>query len=121
MARESDPGLETLLELDGELVVLENGMWVKFVAHRIEADDRRPRGIAYSLTLHDRRGMRVFGIDNAHGVRRSAGPAGGRGKATDHMHHGNVVRPYEYRDAAGLLADFWDGVDAVLRSGGRDD
>jgi hypothetical protein len=121
MVRESDPSLDTLLELDGELVVLENGMWVKFVAHRIVPDERRPQGVAYSLTLHDRRGARVFGIDNAHGTRRSAGPAGRRGQATDHMHRGNVVRPYEYRDAAGLLADFWDGVDAVLRSGGEHD
>jgi hypothetical protein len=29
-----------------------------------------------------------------------------------------VVRPYEYQDAATLLADFWALVDAVLRERG---
>jgi hypothetical protein len=28
------------------------------------------------------------------------------------------VRPYEYQDAATLLADFWKKVDAVLREKG---
>jgi hypothetical protein len=29
-----------------------------------------------------------------------------------------TVRPYEYKDAATLLADFWSALDAVLREKG---
>jgi len=29
-----------------------------------------------------------------------------------------TVRPYEYKDAATLLADFWSAVDAILREKG---
>jgi hypothetical protein len=29
-----------------------------------------------------------------------------------------TIRPYEYQDAATLLADFWEAVDAVLRERG---
>jgi hypothetical protein len=29
-----------------------------------------------------------------------------------------MIRPYEYRDAATLLADFWSEVDAVLKEKG---
>lgn len=33
-------------------------------------------------------------------------------------HRLRSIRPYEYRDAAMLLADFWATVDAVLRERG---
>jgi len=33
-------------------------------------------------------------------------------------HRLKTVRPYEYEDAATLLADFWSAVDAVLREKG---
>jgi hypothetical protein len=32
----------------------------------------------------------------------------------DNKHRFRTVRPYEYREAAALLADFWSEVDAVL-------
>jgi hypothetical protein len=38
--------------------------------------------------------------------------------AYDHKHRLSTVRPYEYKDAATLLADFWTTVDAVLREKG---
>ena len=38
-----------------------------------------------------------------------------RGDPQDHRHRLRSIRPYEYRDAATLLADFWETVDAVLR------
>jgi len=41
-----------------------------------------------------------------------------RGEPQDHRHRLRTVKPYEYRDAAGLLADFWATVDAVLREKG---
>jgi hypothetical protein len=36
----------------------------------------------------------------------------------DHRHRLRTVRAYAYRDAATLLADFWQTVDAVLREKG---
>lgn len=52
-------------------------------------------GTDYSLTLH--------------------GPGG---EAQDHWHRLGTVRPYEYEDAATLLADFWAEVDEVLKERG---
>lgn len=55
----------------------------------------------------------LVGFDNAH-------PAGGqkRGEPQDHRHRLRTVKPYDYRDAATLLADFWATVDTVLRERG---
>jgi len=46
------------------------------------------------------------------------GPAGRAGGVFDHRHRMRTVRPYDYRDAATLLVDFWTEVDAVLRDKG---
>jgi hypothetical protein len=108
MAR--DEGLENLLELDGEIIVFENGMWAKFVAIRVPADRSRPHGISYSLTLHAPDGERIFGIDNAHPVRTVKGPGGRRDWSRDHLHRGQAARPYKFVDAGELLADFWKEV-----------
>jgi hypothetical protein len=40
------------------------------------------------------------------------------GGPQDHRHRLRTIRPYDYRDAATLLADFWSTVDAVLRERG---
>ena len=37
-----------------------------------------------------------------------------RGDLQDHRHRLKTIRPYDYQDAATLLADFWAEVDAVL-------
>ncbi len=71
-----DPGLDRLLDLDGFLAEIAEGYWAKIVARRVPADEIRPYGIAYALTLHDSDGNRVFGIDNAHLVCSKRGPAG---------------------------------------------
>jgi hypothetical protein len=63
-------------------------------------------------------GERLVGFDNAHPVRGRSGPGGRPGPALDHRHRLETVRPYEYKDAATLLADFWAVVDAVLREKG---
>src|SRR5580700_644031 len=73
----------------------------------------RPHGLDYSLTLHGPDGERLVGFDNAHPVGRRK-----RGEPHDHRHRLRSIRPYEYRDAATLLADFWETVDAVLRERG---
>jgi hypothetical protein len=58
-------------------------------------------------------GEQLVGFDNAHPVGRQK-----RGEPQDHRHRLRSIRPYEYRDAATLLADFWTMVDAVLRERG---
>jgi hypothetical protein len=89
--------------------------WVKFEVRRVPATSERPHGLAYSLTLHDERGVRLLGFDNAHAIREGAGPGARTRIEHDHRHHaGEAVRFYAYRDAATLLADFWEQVDSIL-------
>lgn len=104
---ERDAELEVLLELNGDVIVFENGMWARFVAARVPPDVRRPHGVSYSLTLHSVEGMRIFGIDNAHPVRTTRGPSGRGLVALDHIHRGPNTRPYRFVDAGALLRDFW--------------
>ncbi len=63
--------------------------------------------------VHGPNGERLVGFDNAHpvGKRKRGGPL-------DHHHRLRTIRPYDYRDAATLLGDFWVMVDAVLRERG---
>jgi hypothetical protein len=115
-----DPSLDALLDLDGQVLFVDPAgrYWVRFVVRRVPATSERPHGLAYALTLHGPRGERLVGFDNAHAVRTRAGPGGkGRG-AQNHRHRLKTVRPYDYRDAATLLADFWREVDAVLKEQG---
>lgn len=65
-----DSGLETLLQLDGEVFHLDNGFWVQFKVHTTMKNIHIPHGIKYSLTLHDRYNRRIVGYDNAHGISR---------------------------------------------------
>ena len=113
-----DPGLERLLDLDGMLAEVGGGFWIKIVAKRAQPDRARPHGIAYALTLHEPGGERIFGIDNAHAVRVTRGPAGRRRNEHDHLHRRETVRPYRYRGAYELLEDFGREVEAILRKEG---
>ena len=70
-------GPERLLDLDGFLAEVGGGYWVKIDARQLPADAERPHGVAYTLTLHEFGGRRVFGIDNAHVVRMTRGRPGG--------------------------------------------
>ena len=117
---ERDPSLDALLELDGQVLVIdpETKHWVRFVVRGVPASETKPHGLDYSLTLHGPDGERLVGFDNAHAVRSRAGPGGKTGAALDHKHRLKTVRPYKYKDAATLLADFWSAVDAVLREKG---
>ena len=60
----------------------------------------------------------LVGFDNAHAVRERRGPGARTRGESDHRHRLRTIRPYEYRDAATLLADFWSAVDGVLRERG---
>ena len=115
-----DPCLDALLDLDGQLLVLDDKgeHWVKFAVRKVPVTPERPHGLDYSLTLHGKDRERLVGFDNAHRVRQSSGPGGKGSVALDHLHRFRTIRPYDYRDAASLLADFWSEVDAVLRERG---
>ena len=117
---ERDPSLDALLELDGQVLVVdpETSHWVRFAVRRVPASAAKPHGLDYSLTLHGPDGERLMGFDNAHPVRSRSGPGGKTGATFDHKHGRKAVRPYEYKDAATLLDDFWSAVDAVLREKG---
>jgi hypothetical protein len=117
---ERDPSLDTLLGLDGQVYVVDPdaGLWVRFVVRAVPVAAAKPHGLDYARTMHGRDGERLAGFDNAHPVRRQAGPAGRSRPAQDRKHRLKTVRPYEYRDAATLLDDFWAEVVAVCREMG---
>lgn len=94
------------------------GHWVRFVVTRVPVSAEKPHGLDYTLTLHGPDGERLVGFDNAHAVRQPGMGRRGRGAPHDHRHRLRAVRPYEYRDAARLLTDFWTEVDAVLKERG---
>lgn len=108
-----DPSLDALLDLDGQVLVIdEAGYWVRFVVNRVPASAKKPHGLDYALTLHAPDGERLAGFDNAHPV------AGKRRDEQDHRHRLRTVKPYAWRDAATLVADFWAEVEAVMREKG---
>lgn len=112
--------MDALLDLENQvLVVDEKGEhWVKFEVRQVPVTRERPHGLDYSLTLHGKNNERLVGFDNAHPVRKAGGSGGKSPTAFDHKHRLRTIRPYEYRDAASLVADFWSEVDAVLRERG---
>ena len=115
MTAPRDPTLDVLLDLDGQVLVVDRkgGHWVRFAVTCVPVSSEKPHGIDYSLTLHGPEGERLVGFDNAHPVARQK-----RGAPQDHRHRLRSIRPYEYRDAATLLGDFWEAVDTVLRERG---
>ncbi|MFC0012777.1 toxin-antitoxin system TumE family protein [Devosia nitrariae] len=113
-----DSSLNTLVELHGQRLFIDDEHWVKFIVVRVEVTPERPHGLSYSLTLHDGSGERLVGFDNAHAVSDVKGPSGKGKRKFDHKHRLRTIRPYDYRDAATLLQDFWAEVDAVLREKG---
>jgi hypothetical protein len=110
--------LTPLLDLDGSILEMGEGYWVKIDAKVIPAEVGRPAGIAYSLSLHDPNGNRLVGYDNAHPVKTGTGPAARREPPNDHRHSGERVRPYPYTNAVTLLGDFWAEVERVLKEEG---
>lgn len=114
---EQDHTLENLLDLDGDIYVIDEtaGYWVKFVVRRVIPSPERPHGIEYSLTMHDSSNRRLVGFDNAHPALGAKRPQRGTGRAYDHRHRLGTVKPYPYENAAKLVADFWDAVDEVLK------
>ena len=106
-----DYTLETLLDLDGMIVEVGQGLWAKINAKRIKNSIiNRPFGIKYSLTLHEPNGKRLLGYDNAHNISKSNVDVN-----FDHKHKGERIVKYNYQNAEQLLADFWKDVDLILK------
>ena len=115
MSKQVDHGLETLLELDGEVFPMDNGFWVKFKVHITPENVHIPHGIRYSLTLHDKFNRRVIGYDNAHGIKPPKKKKfSGNRKIWDHKHRESMVYPYEFESAFQLLEDFWNDVNSIM-------
>jgi hypothetical protein len=109
----NDFGLETLLELDGEVFPMDNGYWTKFEARRVEPSEAMPHGIKYSLTLHDKQNVRIIGYDNAHAIPKSK-KYSARRVVWDHKHEREIVKAYEFESAGQLMDDFWRDVNRII-------
>ncbi len=118
--KSADHTFRLLLDLDGLNYVYGGGYWIKYAVSAVPISPECPHGIRYSLTLHDRSGNRVFGIDNAHSPKTRGGPGGksARPTAADHLHRGGRICQYQFVDVETLLADFDKGVIATLKKRG---
>jgi len=118
--RETDCGLEFLLDFDGRIHRLEEGYWIKFEIKRVKSTKERPHGLSYAFTLHAPDGTRLVGFDNAHGVPAAGSKFKRSPEATDHQHRTekDPGRPYLFKDAATLIDDFFDEVERVLSERG---
>lgn len=105
--------LDRLLDLHGQVLVIDDaGYWVRFVAHRVPCTPDKPHGLDYSITLHDPRGARLIGFDNAHPVRDEARVM----RVTkDHRHRMRMVAPYDFTTADELIAAFWKEVESMMK------
>lgn len=112
IAGEGEAGsLGTLLDLDGEIFLMDDGYWVKIEAKSVSISPAIPHGIRYSLTLHNRNNVRVVAYDNAHAIKpKRRKRFAGRKITWDHKHHMEKVEPYEFESAGQLLDDFWKAV-----------
>ena len=117
---QTDHTLEFLLSFDGRVHYLDDGSWIKFEIKRVKPNKKRPHGLSYSLTLHDRDGVRLIGFDNAHGLPLSGSSFKRQQATNDHWHRtsNDPGRPYQFKDAASLIEDFFKQVEQVLRSRG---
>ena len=115
--------LEFLLAFDGRVHWLESGHWIKFEIRSIDPTPERPHGLRYTFTLHDPEGNRLIGFDNAHGIPQLRSRFKARPEAMDHWHRtqGDKGRPYPFKDADTLLADFFQEVRRVLAEQGLSD
>lgn len=109
-----DNGLHTLLELNEEMFMLDDGYWVKFEVRLVDTSEHIPHGIRYSLTLHDKNNTRILGYDNAHAIKPKRKNYCAKRETWDHTHHKAQVRNYEFQDAGQLLSDFWDDVNKIM-------
>ena len=100
--------LEFLLDFDGRRHWYEGGYHVRFQIMRVKETTERPHGLRYAFTLHNPKGKRLIGFDNAHGVRAPGGKRKRKMAAVDHWHRTerDRGRPYEFKDAETLVVVF---------------
>lgn len=107
--------LELLLQMDGEVFPMDNGFWTKFEVKKVDAVSAAiPHGVRYSLTLHNAKNQRVFGIDNAHLPKLRKKKYGAKKITWDHQHKQDTVKDYEYDSPGKLLEDFWAEVERIM-------
>ncbi len=108
------PSKNVLLDLHEQILDQENGYWVKIEAWEVDVTISIPHGIRYSLTLHNPRGVRILGYDNAHSTKTSGYV--NRKLPYDHKHRcaTDLGISYQFKDAYQLLKDFFEDVDRVL-------
>jgi hypothetical protein len=84
-----DPTLGVLLDLDGQLFVVdpEGNHWVRFVVTLVPVSPEKPHGLDYSLTVHGPEKQRLVGFDNTHPVAKLA-----LGGPQDHRHRPRTIR-----------------------------
>jgi hypothetical protein len=111
--------LEFLLAFDGRRHWYEGGYSLKFEIRRVAPSVERPHGLRYSFTLHDPKGKRLVGFDNAHSP-KARSRSGKRRPVADHWHRTDRDRgrPYVFRNAEALLDDFFTEVERVLAERG---
>jgi hypothetical protein len=112
--------LEFLLAFDGRRHWYEGGYYVRFQIKRVKATSERPYGLRYSFTLHNPKGKRLIGFDNAHGVRAPGGKRTRKVSAVDHWHRTerDKGRPYAFKSAETLMEDFFAEVERALMEHG---
>jgi hypothetical protein len=111
-------GIGTLLDLHGQVIDQGDGYWIKIEAWRVNTTREVPRGIRYSLTLHEPYGKRILGCDNAHAAKLPKKfNCIGRILAYDHKHRhiSDKGVPYEFQDPYQLLTDSFADFDRVLQ------
>ena len=113
-----DASAAYLLDLDGQIMELGSGFWIKLSARRVPASPERPAGIDYSLCLFGPGDDRLLCYDNAHPVWEGTGPGARKSRTHDHVHKGDRIRPYAYANAAALLEAFWGDVNRILAERG---
>jgi Family of unknown function (DUF6516) len=104
----SEQVLLDLLGYDRRTYHLANGWCLRFRFKEVAVSAKRPLGIKYSMTLHDEKGRRLYGLDNAHAIRGSI--------AYDHAHrfrHTEELVPYAYPGPEALLVDFFEKVQSL--------
>ena len=108
-------GKNVLLDLHEQILDQEGGYWIKIEAWEVQSTLSIPHGIRYSLTLHNPRGIRILGYDNAHSAKCSG--YANRKLPYDHKHRcvTDLGVSYQFKDAYQLLKDFFEDVDKTLR------
>lgn len=114
-------GWDYILDLHRQKIGYDNGYWVTIRAISVEADEGRPHGLQYSLTLHDENDDRVLGYDNSHGVDVATGPARKSKRVMPYDHidrRGKRSVPYKFTTPFKLVEDFFADVERILKEEG---